>query len=762
MVVDDGPRDRSDITGADVAAPNLQHKSGKKVRSLAVNVRSGAIWSMASTLVLKISGIAITAIVARILNQHDFGVFAVANTVFVIVSAFGEFGISSCLARADLKVSDIAPTMWTVSLSSSLVIGGALVIFAEPIAASLGSADGAGPVRVMAIVMVLTGVAAVPTGQCVRDFKQDKIFLANVVSFIPSTVVLIVLARSGSGADAFAWSRVAGQFTSCVIVMFSVPRFYLPGCSRAALSILYRFGIPLAVANFIGYLLQNVDYALIGRLLGSVRLGTYVIAFNAASWSSSLLVGVLAAVAVSAFSRVRHDAQRLMGAMADGVRAVMLIAAPMCALEMVLARPLVIVLYGANWVAAAAPLAILTLYGLIFIVCLLFSQVLAAFGKSTFILVVQIIWLVVLIPAMIVGVKTHGIVGAAWAHIVVIVPVVLPCYLYALRRATGIHFNTLAIAALPPLVASAISGTVAWAVMAVLHAPLLQLLLGGAAGGILYLVLTAGQILEVMGRGKIRHPAVLRLMQAYGRLGRALGISSSGPRPRHAKWRLALLGLACVFVALACYYFVGISGHYGATDVASAARATTAAGAAQGGHSSAASPPAAPARGDRSKASPSMQAAPVSRSLGVTSAAAFGPDGLSDGDNPGIATRIVDVSTDQPWYSLWYATPQFGNLQSGTGILLDMGQTVTVSSVRLVLGAALGADVRVRVGDNPYPADLLTAASAYGVGGTVRLTATTPATGRYVLIWFTRLPPAAQGHYQVSVYSVEVDGTGGA
>jgi hypothetical protein len=155
-----------------------------------------------------------------------------------------------------------------------------------------------------------------------------------------------------------------------------------------------------------------------------------------------------------------------------------------------------------------------------------------------------------------------------------------------------------------------------------------------------------------------------------------------------------------------------------------------------------------------------MQAAPVAHSLGVTSAAAFGPDGLSDGDNPAIASRIVDVSTSLPWYSSWYATPEFGNLQSGTGILLDIGETVSVSSVRLLLGAAPGADVQVRVGDDPYPADLSPAASAYGVGGTVRLTATAPVTGRYVLIWFTRLPPASQGHYQVSVYSVEVDGTG--
>ena len=46
----------------------------------------------------------------------------------------------------------------------------------------------------------------------IRDFKQRKIFLANAISFVPSTVLLIILAKSGNGAMAFAWSRVVGQF----------------------------------------------------------------------------------------------------------------------------------------------------------------------------------------------------------------------------------------------------------------------------------------------------------------------------------------------------------------------------------------------------------------------------------------------------------------------------------------------------------------------------------------------------------------------
>ena len=499
-----------------------------------MNVRHAATWSMVSTIVFKIIGITATAIVAHILTRQDFGDFAVATTVYTIVSAFGGSGLTTALTRADLPVSDIAPTMWTFSLGINVLVAGALVFFAQPIAAGLGSPDGAGPIRVMAIVAILDGLSGVPTAQLIRDFKQSRIFLAGLVSFAPSTAVLIFLAMSGDGAMAYAWSRVVGTVLVCFVILISVPKHYMPWISRSGISVLYHFAIPITLATLIGFLLQNVDYALIGHFMGPLMLGTYVLAFNTASWPSALLGGALGAVAVSAFSRVRHDRERLMDAVADGVRAVVLLAAPMCALEMVLSRPLVLTLYGSNWAAAAEPLAILTLYGLISVVCVLFSQMLAALGQSKFILIVQVLWLVTLVPAMALGVHADGIVGAASAHIIVIVPIVLPCYLIALKRATGVRISVLAKASLPALVAAAIAGGIAWLLVQSFRSPVAQLFVGGGVGSLFYLTATAPQLILVISRGKIRNPRVLGFMRTYYRVGRGLGLPVGAP-PRHAR-----------------------------------------------------------------------------------------------------------------------------------------------------------------------------------------------------------------------------------
>jgi len=218
------------------------------------------------------------------------------------------------------------------------------------------------------------------------------------------------------------------------------------------------------------------------------------------------------------------------------------------------------------------------------------------------------------------------------------------------------------------------------------------------------------------------------------------------------KWILTLVALIGIFAALACYDLLSSAGELGAgprTAAAGAVGSTARSATARPSTASPASPAPASAVG--------AAGSPAPRPLAVSAVAAFGPQGTADGDNPDAASRILDVSTDLPWSTQWYATPEFGDLRPGTGLLLTLGKTAIVRDVQLVLGSTAGADIQVRVGDSPS-ADLPTVASASGVGGTVRLALTAPATGRYVLIWFTRLPPDGHGHYQVSVYSAAVDG----
>jgi Helix-turn-helix domain len=152
-------------------------------------------------------------------------------------------------------------------------------------------------------------------------------------------------------------------------------------------------------------------------------------------------------------------------------------------------------------------------------------------------------------------------------------------------------------------------------------------------------------------------------------------------------------------------------------------------------------------------------ALPAVTALPIASAAGFGPGGLADGDNSRVASYAITRGAPGPWQSQWYATAQFGNLKQGTGLILDLGRTVTVTSVRIDLASYQGANLQLRVGNTDGAlSSLRVAAVANDVGGTVRLHLRSPQQARYVLIWFTLLPPNGVGQYQATIYHVVVNG----
>jgi PST family polysaccharide transporter len=428
------------------------------------------------------------AVVARLLTPEDFGIFAVAVTVQAIVGSIAELGVASCLIRGDVDPDEIGPTVATVSLASSSVLAALMAIFAVPIASALGSAEAAGPTRVMAIAVFLVGVFAVPGAELARNFRQDKQFWANLIGFVPSNVLLILLAIHGSGAMAFAWSRVAAQALTGLAMTCMASRLYWPGLSRRQLRYVLGFGLPLAGANLLNYVLLNTDYAFIGHLLGPVELGTYMLAYNVSSWSGSLLNSMLNVVAMPAFSRVKHDASRLQGALVRATTVLALVALPICGLTMALAGPLILTVYGNQWSAAAPVLSILAIYGAISILCLLFANVLSGLGNTRALLLALVPWLGALVPAMAIGVRTGGITGAAIAHVVVIAVVTVPVYLTLLKRVSPVRILPILRAVAPIAAVTAATACVAFGASHLPSRPLLQLLLGGVAGAAVYLL----------------------------------------------------------------------------------------------------------------------------------------------------------------------------------------------------------------------------------------------------------------------------------
>lgn len=441
--------------------------------SLRAQAARGAAWSGLSTIVLRMGGLVVGIVLARILAPEQFGVYAVALTVQSILITVADLGLSADLIRSD-DPDRIAPTVATLGLLSGSIMAAATILSSSSLASLLGNSDAAPAIAVLAVTLVLSGATVVPYGYLQRRFQQREMFVVGLADFTVSTVATLVLVALGFGVLGLAMGRVAAQLVSSVMqfVLARVePRYSV---DREVVGRVLAFGLPIAGANLLSWALLNVDNIVLARVAGATLLGYYVLAFNISSWPMSALSQVVRSISLPYFSRIDSDASGLATLTAIAWAG----ALPAGAVLAVLSGPLIEVVYGAKWLPAAPVLAALGIYGSLRVVFDIFAGYLYARGRSRPVLWVQIVWITVLIVGMALATRLYGIIGAGWVHVVVAIVVILPAYAIALRS-SGVSFMAFLRAGSWPTLAAAPPVIVALLARENISNPLLALLVGG-------------------------------------------------------------------------------------------------------------------------------------------------------------------------------------------------------------------------------------------------------------------------------------------
>jgi hypothetical protein len=168
--------------------------------------------------------------------------------------------------------------------------------------------------------------------------------------------------------------------------------------------------------------------------------------------------------------------------------------------------------------------------------------------------------------------------------------------------------------------------------------------------------------------------------------------------------------------------------------------------------------------------STSASTSPSARAAVVVPVSARGFDALNPADtgdeNSSEAANVLDGNPSGWDTQQYYRSPYFGNLKAGTGMILDLGKAVRVSSVTVTFGSVPGADVQIKMGSSDARTkdnldSMTTVATGTDVSGSYTFTVARPVTDQYLVIWFTKLPPIAQGgnRYMARIYGVVIRGT---
>ena len=224
--------------------------AGTEQEGLGRKVKSGAWWSIANTVSIRVATFATTIVLARtVFGPEEFGLYAVSQVILALLLSVNEMAVSLAIVRWDGDVRTFTPTVFTLSVGFSTLIYGGLFAVAPEAARLLGSPGATEMIRLMSVCVIIDGLICVPFALLTRAFAQRRLMAVNAINFVVTTGVTFWLAFSGFGAISFAWGAVVGGVVALVAAFFTAPFLVRPGWNACQVRRLMRFGLPLAGAE---------------------------------------------------------------------------------------------------------------------------------------------------------------------------------------------------------------------------------------------------------------------------------------------------------------------------------------------------------------------------------------------------------------------------------------------------------------------------------------------------------------------------------
>jgi O-antigen/teichoic acid export membrane protein len=415
---------------------------------------------------------------ARVVGPDQFGTYAVALLALTAALSFNELGVSLAIVRWRDAPETIAPTVNAISLLASILIAAVGFALAPAFAAAMGQPDAAPIVRVMVISIIISGTVAAPAALLQREFLQERRMVIDQVNTWSGAIVSLGLAIAGTGAMSLAVGRIVGSTLAMVLFLKFSPLPFSLKIDRQVAGRLLRFGLPLAGASIVVFVIGFADQIVAGRVLGSTALGFYLLAFNLSSWPVQMFSQPLRAVAPPTFSRLQHHPEAMRRTFGSIVGLLGAVTFPICLLLAGAAEPLIRFVYGDGWSPAASALVWLGVMAAFRILFELAYDYLVVVGVSRSIFTLQVVTLIALIPTMIAGAHLWGTAGIAAAQVVVAAVVALPLYLVLFHRA-GLPVGRVLARLVLPVAAAAAVGASALALATALPSDVIAILLGG-------------------------------------------------------------------------------------------------------------------------------------------------------------------------------------------------------------------------------------------------------------------------------------------
>jgi O-antigen/teichoic acid export membrane protein len=370
-------------------------------------------------------------VLAKALAPSDFGILAIAALTYNILSALNQLGVADALTYLKDQVEEASRTALSMVLGAGLILMVVTWVLAPGLASFFHSPHAAFVLRGFAVCLPFDASAEVPVGRLTRSLSFRRRAVTDSLPSALGAVVTIIVVISGYPLIGLVAGQITGSVTNAVVALLLGPRCW-PGWNRGLARQLLNYGGFLSAADLVNLGLLNVDYVIVGHVLGPVPLGLYSLAYRIC-YMPYLSIAVVANGAVFPYYCRLPSKEEIGRASETTISLITAISIPWFAGLVLFAKD--IVLLGSKWAPATDAVRFLALYGFFLSIILTALQVLKAVGRSNLVFGARGLHLVTLAVVLILTVR-GGITVVALDQALVAAGIAIVTCLWAIRYAS--------------------------------------------------------------------------------------------------------------------------------------------------------------------------------------------------------------------------------------------------------------------------------------------------------------------------------------
>lgn len=364
----------------------------------------GASWSFIDSIAGQGITFLVGLVLANLLTPEEYGLIGIITIFIAVFNSIVDSGFSNALIRKnDAKDIDYN-TVFFSNLVISIILFAVLFLCAPFISKFFNQPQLIPLLRVMGSIVIINAFAIIQRTIFVKrvDFKtQTKV---SLISSITSGIVGIGMAISGCGVWSLVGQQISRQFLNSLFLWTYSNWYPKLQFSFNSFKDLFSFGWKLLVSGLIDTVWREIYQVVIGKCYAPATLGQYTRAQQFASICSSNLTTVVQRVSFPVLSSVQDDKERLKSGYKRIIKVTMLLTFSLMLGLAAVAKPMILVLIGEQWLPCVPFLQIICLQMMLYPLHSLNLNMLQVQGRSDLFLKLEIIKKIIAIGPLLLGI----------------------------------------------------------------------------------------------------------------------------------------------------------------------------------------------------------------------------------------------------------------------------------------------------------------------------------------------------------------------